>query len=152
MYVFSLALPCTKINIFFLPEMIKASPFINKFERKNSRGSVFGLFMAAVYQSAMTVSGTRWHLLSSDVVLINAVFCEHNIAGINESKLSFTESLVVCTDQRWRLLIRWWQLLFRPTFYETKISLHNPFNILHIYRISWTNKYKYLSMECNSSV
>ena len=49
-----------------------------------------------LYQSAMTVSGTRprWHLLISDVFLINAVFCGHNIAGINGSKLSFTESMV----------------------------------------------------------
>ena len=50
-----------------------------------------------LYQSAKTVSGTqreRWHLLSSDVFLINAVFCRDNIAGINGSKLSFTESLV----------------------------------------------------------
>ena len=36
-----------------------------------------------LYQSAMTVSGTRWHLQSSDVFLINAVFCGHDIAGIN---------------------------------------------------------------------
>ena len=47
-----------------------------------------------LYQSAMTVSGTRWQLLSSDVFLIKAVFCGHNIAGINGSHLSFTESLV----------------------------------------------------------
>ena len=45
-----------------------------------------------LYQYAMTVSSMRWHLLSSDVFLINAVFCRHNIAGINGSKLSFTES------------------------------------------------------------
>ena len=56
-----------------------------------------------LYQSAMTVSGTRWHLLSSDVFLINAVFCGHNIAGINGSKLSSTESLVAFTDQRCHL-------------------------------------------------
>jgi len=55
----------------------------------------------------MTVSGTRWHLLSSDVSLINAVFCGHNIADIHSSKLSFTESLVAFTDQRCRLQIRW---------------------------------------------
>ena len=60
-----------------------------------------------LYQSAMTVSGTRWHLLSSDVFLINAVFCGYNIAGMNGSKLSFTESLVEFTDQRCRLQIRW---------------------------------------------
>ena len=47
----------------------------------------------------------RGTLLSSDVFLINAVFCGHNIAGINGSKLSFTESLVAFTDQRCRLQI-----------------------------------------------
>ena len=51
-----------------------------------------------LYKSAMTVSDTRWHLLSSDVFFINAVFCGHNIAGINRSKLSFTESLVSFTN------------------------------------------------------
>ena len=59
-----------------------------------------------LYQSIMTVSGTQWHLLSSDVFLINAIFCVHNIASINGPKLSFTESLVEFTDQRCRLQIR----------------------------------------------
>ena len=34
-----------KIHIFF-PEMMKACPLINNLEKKNSRGSVFGLFLA----------------------------------------------------------------------------------------------------------
>ena len=72
-----------------------------------------------LYQSAMTVSGTRWHLLSSDVFLINAVFCGHNIAGINGSKMSFTESLVAVTDQRCRLQICWLQLLVRDVVYQS---------------------------------
>ena len=32
-----------------------------------------------LYQSAMTVSGTRWHLLSSDDFLKHAVFCCHKL-------------------------------------------------------------------------
>ena len=50
--------------------------------------------------------------MSSDVIL-NAVCCKHNIAGIKGPKVSYTESLVAFTDPRWRLLIRWWQLLYR---------------------------------------
>ena len=48
----------------------------------------------------MTVSGTRWHLLSSNVFLINAVFCRNNIAGIKGSKL------LAITGPRCHLLIR----------------------------------------------
>ena len=70
-----------------------------------------------LYQSAITVSGTRWHLLSSDVFLINAVFCGHNIAGKNGSKSSFTESLMAFTDQWCLLQIHWGQLLVRDVFY-----------------------------------
>ena len=58
-----------------------------------------------LYQSAMTVSGTRWHLLSRDVFLINAVFCGHNIAGINGSN-----SL---------LLNRWCSLLINGVVYKS---------------------------------
>ena len=56
-----------------------------------------------LYQSTMTVSGTRWHLLSSGVLLINdrliMVFCRHNFAGTNGPEGSFTESLVAFTGR-----------------------------------------------------
>ena len=58
-----------------------------------------------LYQSALTVSGTQWHLLSSDVFLINAVFCGHNIAGINGSN---------CL-----LLNRWCSLLISGVVYKS---------------------------------
>ena len=48
--------------------------------------------LVVLYQPSMTVSDTRLHLLSSDVFLINAVFCRHNIA-------------VTITDQRCRFSI-----------------------------------------------
>jgi hypothetical protein len=57
------------------------------------------------------------YLLSSDVFLMNAVFCGHNIVGINGSKVSFTESLVAFTDQRCRLQIRWLHLLVGDVVY-----------------------------------
>ena len=53
-----------------------------------------------LYQPAMTVSDTRWHLLNCDVFLIDAVFCGHK-----RTKMSFTELLVAFTDQRWPLTI-----------------------------------------------
>ena len=72
-----------------------------------------------LYQSAMTVSGTRWHLLSSDVFLINAVFCRHNIVGINGPKLSFTEDW-------WRLLISGVVYKFAGYKYWSAMSSTNP--------------------------
>ena len=73
-----------------------------------------------LYESAVVSLSIRYdsfwyavHLLSSDVFLINAVFCGHNIAGINGSKVSFTESLVLFTDQQCHLQIRLLQLLVR---------------------------------------
>ena len=84
-----------------------------------------------LYWPAMTVSDTRWHLMSSYVFLINAVFCWHNIAGINGPKVSFTDrAAVVITDLRSRSLIRWWQLLFRDVIYQSTvlfINLRVPF-------------------------
>ena len=66
-----------------------------------------------LYESAVVSLPIRYdsfwyavHLLSSDVFLINAVFCGYNIAGINRSKLSFTESL-------------WWRLLISGVVYKS---------------------------------
>ena len=72
-----------------------------------------------LYQSAMTVSGMWWHLLSSDVFLINAVmrteYCGHKwikivfywIAGGNYwSAVSLTNPLVTITGPKCSLQIR----------------------------------------------
>ena len=64
----------------------------------------------------------------------NAVFCLHNIAGINGPKVSFTEALrclvaftnlrIKITDLRWRLPVRSWrQFLFRYVVYQSAVSL-----------------------------
>ena len=71
------------------------------------------------FTKPMTVSGTRWHLLSSDVFLINELFiaqyCGHKriktafywiAGGVYWSAVSFTNPLVTITGPRCRLLIR----------------------------------------------
>ena len=93
-----------------------------KFERKNTIFYMSHFFsyyyktanffmnpLLYLYQSAMTVSGTRWHFLSSNVFLINFVLCGHNIAGINGSKNFF-------------LLNRWWSLLISGVVYKSAVD------------------------------
>ena len=66
LYVFSLALHCTiekklvrEELVIFFPEMIKACPLMNTFQKKNNWWSLFGPFMALlkVAQNVNTTAG-----------------------------------------------------------------------------------------------
>ena len=66
--------------------------------------------------------GIYWGAMS----LINAVFYWHNITGINGPKAGGVYwSAVATTDPRCRLLIWWWQLLFRHVVYWYMVSFTN---------------------------
>ena len=82
--------------------------------------------LVVLYQPAMIVSDTWWHLLSSECFSITAVFCWHNITGINGPKWSFTESLVAFTIPRMAVVAftnsLWWQLLYGDVVYKSAVS------------------------------
>ena len=66
-----------------------------------------------LYESARTVSGTRWYLLSSDVFLINAVFIAQ-YCGHKRIKIVY---YWIAGGFYCRLQIRWWQLLVCDVVY-----------------------------------